>query len=530
MPQATADPVADLLMKAPPPVRADAWDAFHTAKNADEFATAIKAMPIADSVKADLWDLKQKQNVAPDFTQTDTTPNEVDPNTLGTFASHVGAQINPVPLGQMIPFPKAAGGAGMDAPVQVVKGFAQKQQDLYDQMKTAYHSGDLVTAGEKALTWALNYPSLGAANVLDQAGTSLKQGHYAAAAGDMTGFVGTMLAPEAAASLRKSAGAARVAEVASDAADSRFADVMSPKGSSKAILRTGKQAENVATAVRHGTSAITPGGLQQQIASRLGQADDALGAAYQAIPKTVGYPVSPLLTKLQGALDALKMNGTGGSVIPQTLTDRAAALKQAITEVKKIGPFTNTDNLAQLRNSWKGAARDAFVPSLNPNFQQIRESAKGWADAWSAVQDTLTDRHPELKSLNADFHIWKSAHEAMEALADQQRSKPTVGRTIMAQAGGAIAGGTLGGGIGAVAGELIGPTVERGLSSTVAPATKMIIARQFGNLADAIRNNQTTRIEIVLKQLRPLLLSHLAGESAPNLIPATAEGSERPKE
>lgn len=139
-----------------------------------------------------------------------TTANEkdaqgnavVDPNTIGTFASHFGSQINPIPLGQMIPFPKAAGGAGLDAPAQVAQGFANKQSALIQQAKVAFSRGDYVTAGEKALTWALNYPTLGAANALDKSGTALQHGQYAAAGGDVLGLITAVFGPGALAKMK----------------------------------------------------------------------------------------------------------------------------------------------------------------------------------------------------------------------------------------------------------------------------------------------------------------------------------------
>lgn len=58
MPQ--ADPVADRLRRAPVPadVRADAWDAFQAATDADDLTRRISALKLPDEVKADLWDIK----------------------------------------------------------------------------------------------------------------------------------------------------------------------------------------------------------------------------------------------------------------------------------------------------------------------------------------------------------------------------------------------------------------------------------------------------------------------------------------
>src|SRR5437868_5612628 len=69
-----ADPVADLLRKAPASdaIRAAAWDAFHQSASVDDFAAKVKGLALPDSVKADLWDLKQQS--APTF----TSANEKD--------------------------------------------------------------------------------------------------------------------------------------------------------------------------------------------------------------------------------------------------------------------------------------------------------------------------------------------------------------------------------------------------------------------------------------------------------------------
>jgi hypothetical protein len=66
MPQDQQDPVAKVLRMAPAhdAVRAEAWDAFQSSKNADELAARLKTLKLPDSVKADLWDLKQSAKPA----------------------------------------------------------------------------------------------------------------------------------------------------------------------------------------------------------------------------------------------------------------------------------------------------------------------------------------------------------------------------------------------------------------------------------------------------------------------------------
>lgn len=495
----------EVTEQAPPADPLDALAAQHGATAAaeahplDRLAVEHGATPVAKSPQMN-------------FARVNGEDVPVEDNSVGTFIKHAAAQVNPFTAASTVT-------TAVRHPIETVKQIGAAQGALFDKAKSAYETGDYLTAARHFVDYLL--PIVGPA--LDTSADRMQHGEIAAGAGDAIGLGLSMFGPDALTAARKTGAGAAVGERAGAAADQRVADVMSPKGSSKAIQRTAKQAATIAEPVRHGTTAVTPAGLQRQIGEHLSSAGDALDAAYQAIPTKVGYSTGPLLDRLQAAYDTLKVKGTGGTVIPTTIADRAAAIKNAIKEVRALGPYTNTENLAKLRNNWKEAAKDAFVPELNPNFQQIRLASKGWADAWAAVQDTLTARHPELKPLNADYRIWKQASDVMEALADQQRAKPTVGRTIAARVGGGAVGAAAGGGAGMAVGELVGPMVEQGITKNLAPAAKLIVARHLGNLADAIRNNQPLRIEIVLKQLRPLLVANTTRTAAPALVPATAQ-------
>jgi hypothetical protein len=453
----------------------------------------------------------------------------VDPNTIGTFLKHWARQVNPVGIGQLLPFPQSLGGAGWDAPIKAGREFASEAHAVKAKGDAAWAKGEHVEAIRHYAYWLGSVLSLGSSLTLDKATDAMMSGHYAAGLGDSLGVATNAVGPDAIKLARESPLAARLATRSAASADAKFGDVMSPKGLSKEIQRTAKQAEHVATEVRRGTTAITPPGLQAQIGQRLSEASDALDAAYNAVPPKVAYSTSPVLQRLQAAYDRLKVTGTGGSIIPAADANRAAAIQQAITEVRKLGPYTNTQNFAKLRNSWKDLAKDAFTPSLNPNFQQIRGASKGWADSWSAVQEALVERHPELRPLNADYHVWKQASDVMEALADQQRAKPVVGRTIMARAGGAAAGAAIGGGPGLLVGEIVGPLVERGLTNNLGPARKLLVARKLGELSDAIRAGQPTKVEMTLRTLRPMLLTSVSLPQAPAPVwPAAAQGPPSP--
>ncbi len=73
---ASPDPVADVLMSAPPPLRAAAWDAFDQSKNEDDLAAKLSALPLSKDVKAKLWDMKH--TAVPDAAPQPHEPTWVD--------------------------------------------------------------------------------------------------------------------------------------------------------------------------------------------------------------------------------------------------------------------------------------------------------------------------------------------------------------------------------------------------------------------------------------------------------------------
>lgn len=115
----------------------------------------------------------------------------VDPNTIGTFARHLWTAINPVQLGQLLPWPKALGGSGADHPLLHIVDQALEVKKKAD---AAWDKGDHVTAAAKYVESLV--PLLGP--MMSRWGDQLAGGKYAAAAGGMTGFTAAMAAPLAA--------------------------------------------------------------------------------------------------------------------------------------------------------------------------------------------------------------------------------------------------------------------------------------------------------------------------------------------
>jgi len=201
MPQ---DPVADRLRVAPltPRLRADAWDAFDQARDADDLATRLAALAMPADVKADLWDLKagaSARSTAPRV----ASPSQPAAGGLGTFLSRVGDRLNPIPaaqaLGRMV-IPEAAARAlgAEDAeaeqygPINTLRNMGQSTQQVFEQAKAAYDQGDYGSAAIKSLFGLI--PMLGPD--FNQMGDALREGRTAEALGDATGLGLSLVAPK----------------------------------------------------------------------------------------------------------------------------------------------------------------------------------------------------------------------------------------------------------------------------------------------------------------------------------------------
>lgn len=118
----------------------------------------------------------------------------VDPNTLGTFASHFGDQINPMnvvrAVAPLVPIPKQYGGGGVDAPGNLLKT-AQATifpTEILQKAHASFKQGDYVTAARHFIDYIL--PVIGPA--LEKPADEMQHGKFAAGMGDALGL-GTAL-------------------------------------------------------------------------------------------------------------------------------------------------------------------------------------------------------------------------------------------------------------------------------------------------------------------------------------------------
>src|SRR6185436_16907681 len=115
----------------------------------------------------------------------------VEPNSLGTLATHLWAGVNPVQIGQLLPFPKALGGSGTDHPLNPQK-IADDLYAVKQEAQAALAKGDYTTAIAKYVESVI--PVLGP--WMSHQGNQLQRGEYAAAAGDTLALAANVAAPK----------------------------------------------------------------------------------------------------------------------------------------------------------------------------------------------------------------------------------------------------------------------------------------------------------------------------------------------
>lgn len=395
-------------------------------------------------------------------------------------------------------------------PVRTVQNIGAAQGALAAKAEDAFKKGDYITGSRHLVNYLI--PLLGPA--LDASSDKMMEGKIAEGAGEAVGLGAAVVAPQivkgAAPVVRR--GLNTIADVADAKATANTVDTMVPKiGPNK--RKFGVDAERVAPTVARDTTAVTRGGMLDQAAAKLDDANAALEAAYDAVPIRRTYATQPIKDGLKAAIRTLSVEGTKGTIEPATRAARMSALKQALQEVENLGGVTNLPNLRKLRQSWDEGAKAVFTPDIAADAFNLKNAGHGWADARTVLADYLGTKHPELKPLNAEVSLWVKARDVMQAAEDIERVRPTVGRSIMARGLGAATGAAGGGPVGAAVGAMVGPVIERVLAN-VQPAMRMIAARHLADLADALRSGNQARAAKLVKTLETIVPASAAANAA----------------
>lgn len=122
-----ADPVEDLLRRANlnDRQRAGLWDVYQTATNAEDLAARLQAIDVPRDLKADLWDLKARDEMAKDRSSGASMTSALP--TIGGMLGGLAGGSKSNPIGMLL---AATGGAGGEAYRQVLSALEGQWDDV----------------------------------------------------------------------------------------------------------------------------------------------------------------------------------------------------------------------------------------------------------------------------------------------------------------------------------------------------------------------------------------------------------------
>lgn len=175
----------------------------------------------------------------------------------------------------------------------------------------------------------------------------------------------------------------------------------------------------------------------------------------------------------------------GKDVVPAPNRPRVAQLDQASKEIQSLGEIAPYESLRTIRQAYDAPARAVYNPSLVDDFLKKTGEAKGAADVTAALRKTLAEADPATAEANAQYALYKSASDILEAAEQLEKARPKVGRQIMARLTAMIFGLQTAGAGGAAAGYVLAPSLDALMNSGF--TTKLKTAQALQGIAEATR-------------------------------------------
>jgi hypothetical protein len=331
----------------------------------------------------------------------------------------------------------------------------------------------------------------------------------------------------------------RVAQIADEAATNRIVDVAAPKvGPNK--LRLNRQMAEIAPrlAREENLSALSRQGLQAKVEAGLEAATSVLDEAADTRLASQQVPTAPIVQALDARIgqltaqpveasavprrpnpppsvtrgeqvagitgeiapaDVARTDAFGRAVEPAPSTAQLATLKQIRQEVATLGPVAPYEAVRRIRQAWDQVAKVKYLPSSAADALKSQGEATGALQGTGAMRDALAAADPSTATANAQFSLYKSASDILQATEETERARPRVLRGVVARTGGAMLGAESGGIVGAGIGAILGSVVER--AAELAPTPKLFVARQLARVADLLRGGQVAAAHTALRTL-----------------------------
>jgi hypothetical protein len=452
--------------------------------------------------------------------KTDTPAQGGAMDALGRGLSSFWEQVSPVAA------VKGLAHAALDL-TGTVKAIGEAQGAEYTKASDAFGKGDYVTGARHGLAYLL--PIIGPA--LSQQSDKMQQGDIAGGIGGTLGIAASLAGPEAAKAAVSGVAKipAMLPEAAADTADAmanrRMVDVIAPKGQSRAKLQLGNVAEKIAPKLLREPElgAVSRQAFAEKVGSKLDEATDALDAANSARPAGSSLPTAQVISDLQAQRARFT---TSNGKVPDPFVDRVSQIDDAIKAVRKLGPNATYDDLKVIRQAYDDRAKASYNAATTPNYGQAMGQKQGAGDVAATIRQHLSKADPTTAEANARYSLFKNAQDVLQATEEVERTKPKVGRQMIAKAAGTAVGGEMGGMPGMVAGYVLAPILDSAVSSGV--TTKIATARLLAQMADAIRSGNQSLANAKLLQLASVTgktsqVRALLGGQMPAALPVAAQ-------
>lgn len=509
---------------------------------------------VQPAAQADGWTLVKPAGPASaeQFTQAAPQP---EGSAAGRFVSNAAEMLNPV--------------AAVQGVVHAVAHPVDTAKSIYDASAAQFaKASDMAKQGR--YVEALGHlggmvPIIGPAAAA--AGEQIASGDVAGGLGKGVGLLAPLEAARAVKVAGKAVRAATPEGLRASIADSlaakaagNVADVMTPKVGANKTRFAGMAERSAPELPAEMSNTWTRQGFHGNVQGGLAQAEQALDAATDARLSARTFDTEPILNALYEkrkaltaqAVDASKSapkvtertsaildasgkpitvasqsaEPLGADVVPKPNQPRVAQIDQAIAEIKQLGPSARYEDLRRIRAAYDGPAKTVYNPSVTQDFLAKNGEKMGAADVTGTLREHLAKFDPQTAKANAQYSLMRTANDALDAVAEVEKTRPTVGRRIIARMAGTILGEQAGGVGGAMAGYALGPSVDAIASSGW--TTQLKTAQLMSKLATAIRRGSEGEVASLTYQIKRLsaqaatLTNGLTSPSEPQTAPAGA--------
>lgn len=431
-------------------------------------------------------------------------------------------------------------------PLDTATAAAGQMGEQWSKAKSLVGQGRYVEAGGHALAGSLPFVGPAAA----KAGERIASGDWAGGSGEAFGLLAPTAVPLAvrgatatASKVGRSVPGAvdTVATALESRAASRVTDVMSPKvGANK--IRFGNQAAKVAPEIAKDLAAdgapMSRAGLASQVEAKLGEAEAALDTAANARNPNAVIHTAPVVRGLKAKRAEMTAQThrigpfkAGADVVPGPNAGRVAQIDRAIEEVEALGPVANYEALRRIRQAYDGPAKAIYSPSMTADYLSAQGSKLGAADVTGVIREQLAQMDPQTAAANATYSVYRTANDVLKAAEETERTRPKVGRAIMARLTAVLIGESAAGATGAVAGYVGGPIIDAALNGGA--TTQLQTAAMMTKLAQVVRTGDLSAVDGALAKLRAIQMNTRRGglvgqTTSPTVSPRQTEAPVTP--